>query len=380
MKKIAFFTTSRAEFGILSSLIREVDREESLDYLLFVGGMHLAPEFGLTINEIKNEGFRISAVFDFLLNGDDAFALAKSTGVAVYEIARIFKEYDFDALCVLGDRFELLAVVTNAILFRKPIIHLHGGETTKGVIDEQVRHMISKAAHLHFVSCEEYAKNVCGLGENPKHVFNTGALAIDTIRNIKRLSKDELFSELNLSPAKPIVLATYHPVTLEMDISPLQQIRNLFTALKPFDFQVVFTAPNMDSGRQAIVDEIRQQVKENDHYLYIESLGMRRYFSLLSHCQLVIGNSSSGLIEVPYFKIPTINIGDRQLGRIHHKSVVDTDYSVESIKQGIEFALSPDFVQSLQNMSFKFGEGFSAQKMVKTLKSVKIDQDFLRKN
>lgn len=380
MKKIAFFTTTRAEFGILSALIKKIDEDGELDYSLFVGGMHLAPEFGYTIQEIRDEGFRITDTFDFLLRGDQPFVLAKSVGVAVKEVARIFHDYDFDLVCLLGDRFELLAIVTNALLFNKPMIHIHGGETTKGAIDDQVRNMITKAAHLHFTSCTEYAENILQMGERPQRVFNCGALAIDNIHQLDKIPQEELFKDLGLQENKPTVLATYHPVTLESKLSPLEQVRNLFAALRPFDFQAVFTAPNMDSGRQAIVDEIKKQVKSHADYHYIESLGMRRYFSLLPHCQLVIGNSSSGLIEVPYFKIPTVNIGDRQEGRIRHKSVIDTDYSVESIREGLKKALSPGFVKSIRQMPFKFGDGQAAQKMVKIIKSIKIDQNFLRKN
>jgi UDP-hydrolysing UDP-N-acetyl-D-glucosamine 2-epimerase len=342
--------------------------------------MHLAAEFGFTVNEIRNEGVRISKEFDFLLNGDEPFTLAKSMGIAVYELAHIFNHYAFDAICLLGDRFELLAVVNNALLFHKPIIHIHGGETTEGAIDNQVRNMISKAAHLHFVSCEEYAENVRRLGENPAYIFNTGALAIDNIKRLVPIPRDVLFEELDLLPDRPLVLATYHPVTLESRVPPVEQVRNLFNALASFDFQVVITAPNTDEGRQAIMDEILKQVNENPLYHYVESLGMRRYFSLLPHCEFVIGNSSSGLIEVPYFRIPTVNIGDRQKGRLRHESVIDVDYSVKSIKKGIEKAISSTFRKKLKTMTYKFGQGDAAEKMVSILKQVKFDQEFLRKS
>ncbi len=379
MKTIAFFTTARAEFGILSALIKKVDRDTDLDYRLFAGGMHLAPEFGNTIREIRDRGFHVTDTFDFLLQGDQPRVLAESVGIAVKEVARIFNDYDFDIACLLGDRFELLAIVTNALLFSKPIIHIHGGESTKGAIDDQVRNMITKAAHVHFTSCAEYAENLLKMGESPQRVFNTGALAIDNIRQLDKIPQEALFKELGLQKDKPTVLATYHPVTLESNISPLQQIRNLFTALRAFDFQIIFTAPNMDRGYREIMDEIQTQVANAADYRYIESLGMRRYFSLLPHCRFVIGNSSSGLIEVPYFKIPTVNIGDRQKGRIRHQSVIDTDYSVESIKQGIETAMSAEFRQKLKNMPFKFGDGQAAQKMVDIIKSIELNQDFMRK-
>jgi UDP-hydrolysing UDP-N-acetyl-D-glucosamine 2-epimerase len=315
-----------------------------------------------------------------LLNGDQAVDLSKSTGIALYEIARIFDQYEFDAVCLLGDRFELLSVVSNALMFNKPIIHIHGGETTMGAMDNQVRNMITKAAHLHFVSCDEYAENLKRMGEQPERIFNTGALAIDNIKNIELLEKETLFHQLNLQVDQPTVLVTYHPVTLETKLSPLQQIENLLQALEKFDFQVLFTAPNMDTGHQQIIDAINHVVRHHDNYHYVKSLGMRRYFSLLPHCQMVIGNSSSGLIEVPYFKIPTVNIGDRQKGRVRHESVIDVAYSAESIEKGIRKALSDDFLEKIKNMTFKFGDGHAAEKMVDILKKINFDQTFLRKN
>lgn len=379
MKTIAFFTTARSEFGILSALIKKIAKSQQLDYRLFVGGMHLAPEFGLTIREVQDKEINISDTFDFLLNGDQPLTLAKSAGIATYEVARIFSEYQFDMVCVLGDRFELLSIVTTALLFNKPIIHIHGGETTTGAVDNQVRNMITKAAHLHFVSCEEYAQNVRNMGEEPDRIYNTGALAIDNIKNLKPIDKTLLFTQLNLDLNKPTVLITYHPVTLEIDIPPLQQIKNLLEALKKFEFQIVFTAPNMDADHQLIVDAIKDEVKRHENYHYVESLGMRRYFSLLAHCKMVIGNSSSGLIEVPYFKIPTVNIGDRQKGRVRHDSVIDVGYSVKSIEQGITTALSEDFLKKIRDMKFKFGDGRAADRMIEILKHVHLDKNFLQK-
>lgn len=380
MKKVAFFTTARAEFGILSALIREIEKDAALQYLLFVGGMHLAEEYGCTVKEIEEQKFEISGVFDFLLNEDNPFSLAKSVGIATQKAAKIFKEFDFDFVCVLGDRFELLSIVANAILFKKPIIHIHGGEITKGAIDEQIRHMITKAAHLHFVSCNEYAENIRRMAEQDRRIFNTGALVVDNIKRIRKIPKTNLFKELKLNANLPTVLMTYHPVTLELSVSPLEQIDNVFKALKAFNFQVVITAPNIEMGRKDIVNRIKTEVHNKAHYHYFDSLGMERYLNLIPHCIFLIGNSSSGILEVPFFKIPTINIGERQLGRVRHKSIIDTDYSTESIIKSINKALSEGFTNSLKNMAFKFGNGNTARKMVKIIKSVKIDQAFLRKN
>jgi UDP-hydrolysing UDP-N-acetyl-D-glucosamine 2-epimerase len=379
LKTIAIFTTSRAEFGLLSALLREIEKSDSVAYRLFVGGAHLAEEYGKTVREIAAQKFSITATFDFFLNADTSVSLAKSTAIATYELADLFQKFEFDFVCVLGDRFELLAIVTNAILFRKPIIHIHGGERTEGALDEQVRHMITKAAHLHFVACEEYAWNVRRLGEPQWRIHNTGSLAVDNLVHHEKIAKAELCKRLQLDADKPIVFVAYHPVTLEFTIPPQQQIKNVFTVLGKYDFQIVVTAPNPELERDQIMSYIKQEAAQNQRVHYFDSLGTVQYYSLLAHCELVIGNSSSGILEVPYFRIPTVNIGDRQQGRVRHPSVIDTDYGVESIAAGIAKALSEDFVSSLRRMPFKFGDGTAAKKMVEIIKNVQVDQTFLRK-
>lgn len=377
--KIAVFTTSRAEFGILYPLIKQISVEEDTELILFVGGAHLAVEYGKTINEIKDLGITITDTFDYLLNNDDSFSISRSFGIASYELAHIFEKYEFDFACVLGDRFELLSIIGNAILFRKPIIHISGGERTEGAIDEQIRHMISKAAHLHFVSCEEYAENLQRIGEQARRIFNTGALNVDNMVRLDGLSKKELFEDLNLDTQKPTAVMTYHPVTLEYSISPNQQVRNVFEALEPFNLQLVVTAPGIEVDRNQIISIINDNIENNHNLHYFESLGFKQYHSVIPHSEFVIGNSSSGIVEVPYFKVPTVNIGDRQKGRIRHESVIDTDYSVSSIKKGIHKALSKDFRDSLKEMPFKFGDGHTAERMVEIIKNIKVDQNFMRK-
>jgi len=377
--RVAIFTTTRAEFGILSPLIRQMMQDKDTELLLFVGGTHLAIEHGNTIKEIVDQGFKINGTFDYLLNEDTSFSLEKSVGIASIELAYIFENHEFDFVCVLGDRFEILAIVSSAILFKKPIIHLHGGEATEGLIDEQIRHMITKGAHLHFASCEDYAKNIRKMGEPDWRIYNTGALGIDNIVKNERLPKKTLFAELGLDENKRLAIMTYHPVTLEFDISPPDQIQNVLSALEDFDLQLVVTSPNIEVDRDKIVNFIQKKVDQHQRYVFVDSLGTKKYHSLIPHSEFVIGNSSSGIIEVPYFKVPTVNIGDRQTGRICHESVIDTDYSVASIKKGIQKALSKDFRDSLKEMSFKFGDGHAAEKMVEIIKSIKVDQNFLRK-
>jgi len=379
MKKIAFFTTTRAEFGILTSLIKGIIHDPELDYLLFVGGMHLAQEYGSTISEIRDHKFKISGTFDYLLNNDAPESLVKSMGIALWQLSDIFSKFDFDFICVVGDRFELLSIIMNAILFNKPLIHIHGGESTRGAIDEQIRHMVTKASHLHFVSCAEYAENLRKLAEPDFRIFNTGALAVDNIKSLPELSKSKLFKDLNLKTNLPIVIMTYHPVTLELSLSTKEQMENIFRALDAYQLQVIITSPNIDTGSETIIKLIKKEAMKENRYYY-KSLGMVKYLNLVPYCSFVIGNSSSGILEVPFFKIPTINIGDRQAGRIKHKSILDTDYRYESIKAAIDKALSSKFLKELNQMHYKFGEGDAADKMVKIIKSITIDQKFLRKN
>lgn len=379
MKKVAIFTTTRAEFGILSPLLSALEENSGIILLLFVGGSHLSKEHGNTIQEIKDGGYNIDGTFDYLLNQYDSFSLARGLSIATKELASIFKKYDFDFVCFVGDRYELLSIVSNAIIFNKPIIHIHGGEKTEGAIDEQIRHMISKAAHLHFAACEEYAENIRKMGEQEWRVSNTGALGVDNIVKGQRLPKSVLFEDLGLDENKPLAIMTYHPVSLEFKVAPQKQIQNVFLALEDFDLQIVITSPNVEVDRDKIVHFISERASQNHSYVCVDSLGVKKYHSLIPHSEFVIGNSSSGIVEVPYFKVPTVNIGDRQKGRIRHKSVIDTDYSVSSIKKGIQKALSKDFVDTLKEMPFKFGDGHAAERMVEIIKNIKVDQNFMRK-
>ena len=377
--KVAIFTTSRAEFGIFYQLLRQLAMDEDTEPVLFVGGAHLALEYGKTIEEINNLDIHVSDTFDYLLNGDDSYSMAKSFAIANYELARIFENHKFDFTCILGDRFELLAVVSNSIVFKVPIIHIAGGDETEGSIDNQIRHMITKAAHLHFVSCEEYAENLRKMCETAQRIFNTGSLNIDNVVKHDRVSREELFEKLNLDVQKKTILMTYHPVTLEYSVSHIQQIKNVFEALESFDFQIMVTAPNVDVDRDQIIAVINANKIKNPNMHYVESLGFNQYHNLIPYCEFIIGNSSSGISEVPYFKVPSINVGDRQKGRILHESVIEADYSVVGIQAAIRRAILPDFRKGLTAMHFKFGDGHAAERMVKIIKDTKIDQDFMRK-
>ncbi|MCX7986413.1 MAG: UDP-N-acetylglucosamine 2-epimerase [Bacteroidales bacterium] len=376
----AIFTTTRAEFGLYLPLLRAIEKEAELDYLLFVGGTHCAVEHGKTIEEIKQQNIPIDAQFDFLLNTDSRHALLHSLAVETFQLSEIFKQYSFDLVIVLGDRIELLPIITAAIVYNKPIAHLYGGEITQGAIDDQVRNMITKASHLHFVSCEAYAHNLIDMGEKPERVFNVGSLATDIMVQLHRPDKITLFRKYNLQDDIPVVILTYHPVTLDLKgISAREQIVNLFDALESFPFQVIVTAPNMDPGHEDIRNEIIERVKANTKYHFIESLGIEQYHALLPYCEMVIGNSSSGIVEVPFYKIPTVNIGDRQKGRLRHPSVIDVGYKKDEIVEGIKKALDKSFRDTISQMQYFFGNGNTAKQIVDILKNLKLNESFLRK-
>ncbi|MBI9033194.1 MAG: UDP-N-acetylglucosamine 2-epimerase (hydrolyzing) [Bacteroidales bacterium] len=378
MKKIiALFSTTRAEFGAFVPIIEEIKSEEELSYKLFLGGLHLKSDYTSDLNYVQ--AYEITDYFDFLLNQDDRETLVKSLSVELFELSHIFKMHDFDWIMVSGDRIELLPIITTAIIFGKPIIHLHGGEITEGAIDEQVRHMVTKSAHLHFTTCKEYRNNIKNMGEEMWRIHNVGALTIDNTVKRPLISLKDLCGDLSLNPEKSIILCTYHPVTLEFKISPETQIENVFNALETYNGQIVFTAPNIDPDYELILKIIKERTRSNPNIIYIPNLGVQRYLSLIPNCDFVIGNSSSGISEVPFFKVPTVNIGDRQKGRIRHRSIIDTDYSTESIVQGINTALSIEFKESLINMEYKFGDGHAAQRIIEIIKSLTINEKLLRK-
>ncbi len=369
--KAAIFSTTRAEFGILRPLIQNLQRNKLFEVKFFVGGTHVLKNFGNTINEIKKSNIKIDDIFDYANNNNDDYSLTQSMSLEVKKISNIFKKYRFDLIIVLGDRYELLPIILNAILFRKIIVHIGGGEATQGLIDEQVRNMVTKASHLHFTSSETYSKKILHMGEERKRIFNVGSLSIDGIKKVKKLSKDKIYQQLSISKKKPIVLMTYHPVTLENRISDKEQINNLLDVLEQFEFNLIITSPNNEIGTDEIKKTIASKVNKNRDFFYFDSLGFDFYHQVLRHTLFVIGNSSSGIVEVPYYKIPTVNIGIRQKNRLRHESIIDVDYSKSSIKKGILKATELKFRNRLKKMKFKFGNGRSAQKIEKLLSNYK---------
>lgn len=343
MRKICVVTGSRAEYGLLKGLMSAIQEDDAFLLQVVVTNMHLSPEFGLTYKEIERDGFRIDKKVQMLLSGDTANATAKSVGLATIGFADAYEDLQPDLIVVLGDRFEILAAVSAALFFKIPVAHLHGGEITEGAYDDCIRHAITKMSHLHFTSTEAYRQRVIQLGEQPDRVFNVGAIGVENIRRIQLLSKHDLEESLHFLLGKKSLLVTFHPATLE-DYPAVQQCQNLLNALDRFpEYKVVFTLPNSDTGGREIIDKINCYVEQHDkRCVVIPSLGQLRYLSVVKYVDAVVGNSSSGIIEVPSCGVPTLNIGSRQKGRIAAPSVVHCGTDEVAIIDGLRRVLSAE--------------------------------------
>jgi GDP/UDP-N,N'-diacetylbacillosamine 2-epimerase (hydrolysing) len=343
---LAVVTGSRAEYGLLLPLIKLIKNNSFFNLQLIVTGMHLSSDFGNTENHILEDGLAIDDKIEMLLSGDNEVSVVKSIGVGMIGFADSYKKLQPDYLIMLGDRYELLAAATAGYIFKIPIIHFRGGETTEGAFDEGIRHCITKLSSLHFASTEEYKNRIIQLGEDPSTVFNVGALGIDIKSEKNVLSKSELENELkfNISNNKS-ALVTFHPVTLD-DGSSLNYLNELFRALNEFrDMNIIFTGANADNEGKIINQEIYKYVQNRKNSIFVNSLGSYKYLSLLNYIDIVIGNSSSGISEVPSFHKPTVNIGNRQKGRIKAESVIDCSDNSQDIIKAIKKAFSAEFIQ-----------------------------------
>lgn len=345
MRKICVVTGTRAEYGLLSRLIRMIDESDKTQLQLIATNMHLSPSYGETYKEIEADGFKIDRKIPIIEEGkNDAVATLKSMAKAIDGFADAFKELQPDLVLILGDRYEMLAVAETALIERIPIAHISGGAISEGAYDDAIRHSITKMSQLHFTEAEAYRKRVIQLGEQPDRVFNVGALGVENIKKLPLFSKDEIEQSIGFTLDEKTILVTYHPVTLGNHTAE-QDIKEFINALEERkDIRVVFTMPNSDNGSEFIVDAINQFVAENpDRARAYKSLGVKRYLSVMKYVGAVVGNSSSGIVEVPSFGIPTLNIGDRQKGRLVAESVVNCDTDKASVLKGLELALSNDF-------------------------------------
>ncbi len=370
-RKICVVTGTRAEYGLLFWLLKKLKNDEELELQLCVTGMHLSPEFGLTYEVIEKDGFQIDKKVEILLSSDSPAGINKSIGLGIIGFADCFVDLDPDLLVVLGDRFEIFAAVTAAMIARIPVAHCHGGESTEGLIDEPIRHAITKMSHLHFTSTDIYKNRVIQLGESPEYVHNVGALGIENLNKLDLLSKKELELALDFVLGEKNLLVTFHPVTLEHATSETQFLEVLDTLDQFDEIKIIFTKPNADTDGRKIIKLIDDYVNKNrNRCISFISLGQLRYLSLLKFVDGVVGNSSSGLIEAPWFKIGTINIGDRQRGRIKADSVIDCEPKSGSISKAISLLYSIEFQQSLKNTINPYGTKNASELILPIIKNV----------
>nr|WP_314289720.1 UDP-N-acetylglucosamine 2-epimerase [uncultured Capnocytophaga sp.] len=369
MRKICVITGTRAEFGLLRPLIELIAKDKDLQLQLVATGMHLSPEFGYTLDEITTAGFVVNKKVECLLSSDTSVGISKSIALAVSGFADALEALQPDLVVVLGDRTEILGAVIAAGMANIPIAHLHGGETTEGAYDEAIRHSITKFSHLHFTSTEVYRKRVIQLGEQPDTVFNVGAISLDSIKKLELLDREAFEKSIDFKLKKRNVLITYHPVTLEKE-APIETFENILTALDELgDTGLIFTHANSDKNGRIINKMIAEYVEAHkDKAVAFKSLGQLRYLSALQFVDFVIGNSSSGILEVPSFYIPTINIGDRQKGRICSESIINSTNTLEDIRKSITFALNKEFREKIQQQKMLYGNGTAAEQILKVIK------------
>ncbi|HEY5557160.1 UDP-N-acetylglucosamine 2-epimerase [Acetobacterium sp.] len=367
-KKICILTATRAEYGLLKSIITKFIKVAELDVRIVVTGAHLSPEFGLTYKEIERDGICIDKKIEILLSSDTPTAISKTMGLAIMGFADYFAQLEPNMLVVVGDRYETLAVCCAAMNQKIPIAHLYGGETTEGVVDECIRHAISKFSYLHFTSTEVYRRRVIQLGEQPDRVFCVGAIGIENIQNEKLLSKADLEIAIDFKLDKPYAMVTFHPVTLENSNSENQFKAILNVCEKHKDMAFVFSKANADADGRIINQMLDTYIKEHDNAVGFDSLGMIRYLSALKYCAMVIGNSSSGLIEAPSFGIPTINIGDRQKGRLQGESVINCEPIAIGIEKAIALALTKEYKNNARNAVNPYGDGNTSDKIIDKVK------------
>lgn len=376
-RRICVVTGSRAEYGLLSGVMRGLQQEEDLELQVLVTGMHLSPEFGMTWQIIEKDGFPIDAKVEMLLSSDSPVGIAKSVGLGTMGCAEAFERLRPDLLVVLGDRFEILAAAQAALVARIPIAHIAGGDTTEGAFDEAIRHSVTKMSHLHLVTNEDAARRVRQLGEDPARVHVVGSPGIDNIRSMTRLSRNELASDLGFTFREKNLLVTFHPVTLER-FSAMQQFQELLDALESMgeEVGVIFTKPNADTDGRVIIRMTDDYVAFHPNARAYTSLGQLRYLSLMAQVDVVVGNSSSGLYEAPSLGKPTVNIGDRQKGRLQATSVLNCNASADEIVAAIREAFTRDCSATVN----PYGDGYSSERIVKLIKEMNDPQALLKKH
>ena len=378
-KKVCIITSTRADYGLLRWVMQGIKEDADLYLQIIATGMHLSPEFGLTYKAIEADGFHIDRKVEMLTSSDTPEGIAKSMGLAMIGFSDALKELNPDLLVVLGDRFEIFSAVATALVACIPVAHLHGGETTEGAFDEAFRHSITKMSHLHFVARYEYKQRVIQLGEHPEHVFLVGGLGVDNIKRLNLLDRSELEASLGFKFGQKNLLITFHPETLE-NVSAVTQMQVILDVLaNQKDTVLIFTMPNADTQSRALFEIINQFTTQHINAHAFSSLGQLRYLSCIAQVDAVLGNSSSGLTEVPTFKKGTINIGNRQRGRLQVASIINCEPQQESIAEAIRILYSQKFQASLNDICNPYGDGGASEKIVNKLKTINIE-DIVKKS
>lgn len=372
-RKICVVTGTRAEYGLLYWLMKEINVDNALVLQVVVTGMHLSEEFGNTYQQIEKDGFTIDKKVDISLTSDTELAISKSMGLGVIGFADVFNKLQPDLIVVLGDRFEIFSAVSAALIAKIPVAHLHGGEVTEGVIDESIRHSITKMSHLHFAATDEYRNRIIQLGEQPDKVFNVGGLGIDNINKLKLLSKADFENAINFELGEKNILITFHPVTLEKSTSGMQFQALLDSISELRNTKIIFTKANSDTDGRVINSMIDDYVAKHDNTIAFTSMGQLNYLSALQFMDAVVGNSSSGLIEAPSFKIGTIDIGDRQKGRIKANSIIACSPNKESIDSALVKLYSREFQDIANNVDNPYGDGGASKEIVRIIKETSLD-------
>ena len=368
-KTICVVTATRAEYGLLKPLIFKLKEDKDIDLKMAVTGMHLSPEFGLTYKEVINDNIDIDEKIEILMSSDTNVGVCKSMAMAMMSFSEYFNRIKPDMIIILGDRYEIFSIASVATVLNIPLAHIHGGELTEGAYDDVFRHSITKMSYLHFTSCEAYRKRVIQLGEDPKRVFNVGAIGLDSIKSIKLLSLNELEESIDFKLDKKFGIVTFHPVTLEIGAAE-EQCNELLMALDNFNnMKFIITKANSDTDGRIINKLIEEYASRNkERILVVSSLGQLRYLSAMKYSSMVIGNSSSGIIEAPSFKVPTVNIGSRQKGIIKARSVIDCEVKKDEIILAINKALDLKFLRSIKDIENAYGDGESSEKIIVNLK------------
>lgn len=368
MKKVAVFTGTRAEYGLLRPVIGLLFKSIVINPLICVTGAHLKEEFGNTVAEIESDNIKIAKKIDILKFGTDKQATAKTVGFAIEQFTAWLVEEKPDAVLLLGDRYEIFAAASAAAMLQIPIAHISGGDVTLGASDEFYRHCITKMAALHFPSCEDSAKRIIQLGEEKRRVHCVGGLGDENLRRLKLMGKAQLSKSLSLNLDTPFLLVTFHPETAG-NASPCQQMQALLDALSQFDMTVIFTKANADAGGEEINQMLDEYCKQNINSFAFTSLGLLRYLSAMRHCAAVVGNSSSGVVETPTLKKPCVNIGNRQKGRIICNNVICCTADKQNIYKAIKNAISPSFANKAKNTVSPYYGGATSKKIVHILES-----------